>query len=157
MRGKTVRNDKILRLERIFAATPQQLFDAWTKADQLVRWWGPEGCTTPHCDLDIRQGGAWITTMRHNDGSENTVSGVYRLIDPPRRLVFTWAWHNDGARGHESEVALDFEPVDGGTRMVLVQKTFQSDEQCDKHRMGWTSSFNDLARHIEGQAGEAAA
>jgi len=152
-----VRNDKILRLERIFAATPQQLFDAWTKADQLVRWWGPEGCTTPHCDLDIRQGGAWITTMRHNDGSENTVSGVYRLIDPPRRLVFTWAWHNDGARGHESEVALDFEPVDGGTRMVLVQKTFQSDEQCDKHRMGWTSSFNDLARHIEGQAGEAAA
>jgi len=152
-----VRNDKILRLERIFAATPQQLFDAWTKADQLVRWWGPEGCTTPHCDLDIRQGGAWITTMRHNDGSENTVSGVYRLIDPPRRLVFTWAWHNDGARGHESEVALDFEPVDGGTRMVLVQKTFQSDEQCDKHRMGWTSSFNDLARHIEGQADEAAA
>ncbi len=152
-----MRNDKILRLERIFAATPQQLFDAWTKADQLVRWWGPEGCTTPHCDLDIRQGGAWITTMRHNDGSENTVSGVYRLIDPPRRLVFTWAWHNDGARGHESEVALDFEPVDGGTRMVLVQKTFQSDEQCDKHRMGWTSSFNDLARHIEGQAGEAAA
>ena len=152
-----MRNDKILRLERIFAATPQQLFDAWTKADQLVRWWGPEGCTTPHCDLDIRQGGAWITTMRHNDGSENTVSGVYRLIEPPRRLVFTWAWHNDGARGHESEVALDFEPVDGGTRMVLVQKTFQSDEQCDKHRMGWTSSFNDLARHIEGQAGEAAA
>lgn len=152
-----MRNDKILRLERIFAATPQQLFDAWTKADQLVRWWGPEGCTTPHCDLDIRQGGAWITTMRHNDGSENTVSGVYRLIDPPRRLVFTWAWHNDGARGHESEVALDFEPVDGGTRMVLVQKTFQSDEQCDKHRMGWTSSFNDLARHIEGRAGEAAA
>ena len=152
-----MRNDKILRLERIFAATPQQLFDAWTKADQLVRWWGPEGCTTPHCDLDIRQGGAWITTMRHNDGSENTVSGVYRLIDPPRRLVFTWAWHNDGARGHESEVALDFEPVDGGTRMVLVQKTFQSDEQCDKHRMGWTSSFNDLARHIEGQADEAAA
>lgn len=152
-----MRNDKILRLERIFAATPQQLFDAWTKADQLVRWWGPEGCTTPHCDLDIRQGGAWITTMRHNDGSENTVSGVYRLIDPPRRLVFTWAWHNDGARGHESEVALDFEPVDGGTRMVLVQKTFQSDEQCDKHRMGWTSSFNDLARHIGAHAGEAAA
>ncbi|TDI55849.1 MAG: SRPBCC domain-containing protein [Alphaproteobacteria bacterium] len=152
-----MRNDKILRLERIFAATPQQLFDAWTKADQLVRWWGPEGCTTPHCDLDIRQGGAWITTMRHNDGSENTVSGVYRLIEPPRRLVFTWAWHNDGRRGHESEVALDFEPVDGGTRMVLVQKTFQSDEQCDKHRMGWTSSFNDLARHIEGQADEAAA
>ncbi len=149
--------NKILRLERIFAATPQQLFDAWTIPDQLVRWWGPEGCTTPHHDLDVRQGGAWITTMRHNDGSENTVSGVYRVIEPPRRLVFTWAWHNEGARGDETEVALDFDSVDGGTRMVLVQQTFQSDELCDKHRTGWTSCFNDLARHIEGHAGEAAA
>ena len=47
-------DDKILRMERIFAATPQQVFDAWTKADQLVRWWGPEGASTPHHDLDGR-------------------------------------------------------------------------------------------------------
>ncbi len=150
-------DDKILRMEREFAATPQQLFDAWTKADQLVRWWGPEGVTIPHHDLDIREGGDWITTMRHGDGSENTVSGVYRVIEAPKRLVFTWAWHNDGTRGHETELALDFEPVDGGTRMVLVQKTFQSADMCDKHAMGWTSSFNDLARHVEGRTGEAAA
>ena len=150
-------DDKILRIERVFAATPEQLFDAWTKADQLVRWWGPEGATTPHHDLDVREGGAWITTMRHGDGGENTVSGVYRLIEPPKRLVFTWAWHNDGTRGHETEVALDFEPVDGGTRMVLVQKTFESDDMCGKHGMGWTSSFNDLARHIEGRTGQTAA
>ncbi len=122
-----------------------------------MRWWGPEGCTTPHHDLDLREGGAWITTMRHGDGSENTVSGVYRRIDPPKRLVFTWAWHVDGVRGHETEVALDFEPVDGGTRMILIQKTFQSPDLCDRHRAGWRSSFNDLARHIEEQAGGAAA
>ena len=152
-------DDKILRIERVFAATPQQLFDAWTKPDQLVRWWGPEGCTTPlhDMDIDMRDGGAWITTMHHGDGSENTVSGVYRLIDPPKRLVFTWAWHNDGTRGDETEVALNFEPVDGGTRMVLIQKTFQSADICGKHRTGWTSSFNDLARHIEGRTGETAA
>jgi uncharacterized protein YndB with AHSA1/START domain len=152
-----VSEDKILRLERIFAATPQQMFDAWTKADQLARWWGPEGATIPSHDLDVREGGAWITTMRHADGGENTVSGVYRLIDPPRRLVFTWAWHNDGVRGHETEVALDFEPVDGGTRMVLIQKTFQSADMCEKHGMGWTSSFNDLARHVEGRTSVTAA
>ena len=150
-------DDNILRIERVFAATPQRLFDAWTIADQLVRWWGPEGATASHHDLDIREGGAWITTMRHAGGDENTVSGVYRIIEPPKRLVFTWAWHNDGTRGHESEVALNFEPVDGGTRMVLVQKTFQSADMRDKHRMGWTSSFNDLARQVEGRASETAA
>ncbi len=150
-------DDKILRIERVFAATPQRLFDAWTKADQLVRWWGPEGATASHHDLDIREGGAWTTTMRHADGGENTVSGIYRVIEPPKRLVFTWAWHNDGTRGHETEVALNFEPVDDGTRMVLVQKTFQSDDMCDKHRMGWTSSFNDLARHVEDRTSKTAA
>ena len=143
---------KVLRIERVFAATPRQLFDAWTKADQLVRWWGPEGTTVPRHDFDVRKGGHWQTTMRKQTGEEFTVSGVYRVIEPPNRLVFTWAWHNDGKRGHETEVALDFEAVDGGTRMVLMQKTFQTSESRDQHRMGWTSSLNDLARHVEARA-----
>ena len=50
-------DDQTLRMERVFAATPEQLFDAWTKADQLVRWWGPEGVTIPRHELDIREGG----------------------------------------------------------------------------------------------------
>ena len=70
--------------------------------------------------MDVRPGGRWRTTMRRPDGTEHTVSGIYRAIEPPRRLVFTWGWDDDaGMRGHETEVTVTFEPTTGGTRMVL--------------------------------------
>jgi len=143
--------ERVLRIERVFAASPEKLFQAWTDPERLVRWWGPEGMTTPRCEMDVREDGAWQTTMRNEKGEEFTVSGVYLTIDPPRRLVFTWAWHNDGVRdGHETEVSIELEPVDGGTRLLLVQQTFKEQEHRDNHKGGWTSSFNDLARFVEG-------
>src|ERR1700687_2996472 len=61
-------------------------------------------------------------------------SGVYRVIDRPRRLVFTWAWdEDDGSRGHETEVTVTFDAAPGGTRLRLLQQTFQNAEVRDKH------------------------
>jgi uncharacterized protein YndB with AHSA1/START domain len=85
--------------------------------------------------------------MRSPEGKLLTVSGVYRKIEPPRRLVFTWAWEDDtGARGHETEISVSFEPTPGGTRLVLVQQSFESKEARDGHNKGWSSSFDRLAR-----------
>ncbi len=78
------------------------------------------------------------------------MSGVYREIDRPRRLVFTWAWHNDGKRGHETEVTVDFRAKGGGTLMTLTQRTFAESKDRDMHQMGWSSSFNDLAKFLGG-------
>jgi uncharacterized protein YndB with AHSA1/START domain len=88
--------------------------------------------------------------MRAPDGAEHRVSGVYRTIDPPRRLVFTWGWHNEGKRGHETEVAIEFRK-DGanGTLLKLTQRTLESDESLARHEHGWQSMLNDLARHVE--------
>jgi uncharacterized protein YndB with AHSA1/START domain len=64
--------------------------------------------------------------------------------------VLTWGWQQeDGSRGHETEVALTFQPVAGGTRMRLVQSLFVSKEQRDMHNRGWTSSLNDLERMFD--------
>lgn len=143
-------DDRVLRMERVFAADPERIFDAWTDPQKLVRWWGPEGITVPRCEMDVRENGAWLTTMRNEKGEDHIVSGVYRIIDPPKRLVMTWAWHYDGARtGHETELSITLEPVDGGTRLILVQQTFKESEHRDNHRRGWTSTFNDLARYLE--------
>jgi uncharacterized protein YndB with AHSA1/START domain len=139
--------DRTLIIERVFKASPERLFKAWTDPAILVKWWGPEGFDTPECTLDVRPGGAWRTHMGGRDGS-HLVSGVYREVAPPRRLVFTWGWENDGTRGHETVVDLTFEPAPGGTRMRLVQSVFQTVESRDLHGEGWNSSFNDLDRML---------
>jgi len=140
-------SDTELRLERLIAAPPERVFDLWAEPEQVVRWWGPDGYDIPVHALDIRPGGRWRTTMRSPEGGLHTVSGVYRTVDRPRRLVFTWGWEDEnGARGHETEVTVTFEAAPGGTRLVLSQQTFESNESRDNHGKGWSSSFECLAR-----------
>ena len=139
--------DTVLRLERLIAAPPQRVFDLWTDPELPVKWWGPEGTDVPAHAIDVRPGGRWRTTIRSPDGTLHTVSGVYRVIDRPRRLVFTWGWDDEaGVRGHETEVTVTFEPAPGGTKLVLVQSVFTSKDWRDRHRRGWSSSFDCLAR-----------
>ena len=37
-------------MERVIAATPERLFALWTEPEELIKWWGPEGFTTPKHD-----------------------------------------------------------------------------------------------------------
>ena len=138
--------DRKLVIERVFKAAPERVFRAWTDASILAKWWGPEGFTAPDATLDVRVGGAWKSTMVGPKGEAHVVSGVYREIAPPKRLVMTWAWENDGKRGHETVIELTFEPAAGGTKMRMVQSLFENVDQRDQHNMGWSSSFNDLER-----------
>ena len=93
------KDDATLRMERIIAASPERLFELWTEPEELVKWWGPEGFTTPKQAMDVRPGGRWRTTMRSPDGKNHTVSGIYRAIEPPKRLVaFEKVWLAPGER-----------------------------------------------------------
>ncbi len=136
--------DRTLIVERVFKAPPERVFEAWTDPAILVRWWGPEGFETPECEMDVRTGGAWRTTMVSPKGEGHTVSGVYREILPPVRLVMTWGWEQDGKRGHETVVEVTFEPSGAGTRMRLVQSVFESESARDAHSEGWISTLKDL-------------
>jgi len=139
--------DRTLKLERLIPGKPEAVFDAWTKPERLVEWWGPEGFTCPEHALDVRVGGAWRTVMRSPDGGNHICSGIYREIERPRRLAFTWAWdQEDGSRGHETVVTVEFSARDGGTLVCLTQATFADTQHRDNHEKGWASSFNDLER-----------
>jgi uncharacterized protein YndB with AHSA1/START domain len=141
--------DRVLRLEREFRAPPERVFAAFTDPKLLAQWWGPEGMTCPVCEIDLRVGGRYRTCMR-GDSGDHWLSGVYREIVPPRRLVFTWAWEQSGARGHETVVEIDFAPAGPHTRIRLVQREFESEAARDQHRGGWTSTFTCLDRFLKG-------
>jgi uncharacterized protein YndB with AHSA1/START domain len=136
-------SETTLRLERLIASPPEVLFALWTQPAQLVRWWAPEGYEAAIHDLDARPGGRWRVTMRRSDGGVVATSGVYRVVEPPRRLAFTWAWEDErGARGHETEVMVSFEATPGGTRVVLLQQRFESKQARDNHNIGWSACFD---------------
>lgn len=152
---KTSADDALsLKLDRTFRARRERVFQAFTDAVHLQKWWGPPGTTISACELDPKPGGSWLTTMRAPDGSEMSVSGVYREVEAPSRLVFTWAWtQEDGSRGHETLVTLEFLDQGEATDLVLTQETFQDEDAMGKHEGGWQGCFDCLERALlEGDA-----
>ncbi len=136
--------EPVLRLERTFAAPRAAVFRAWTEPEQMVKWWGPRGYTAPVCEIDLRRGGAWRACMRDADGGEMCVGGVYREVVPPERLVFTFAWENDGAPGHETLVTVELRDLGDKTALTLTHEAFESADTRDSHGQGWSSSFDCL-------------
>lgn len=141
-------DERVLTLTRAIAASPERLFDAWTKPALIMQWWGPEGAAVAQHAFDVRVGGGWTTTLKNSMGpGSNICSGTYLVIDRPHHLAFTWAWRQpDGTRGHETVVDVTFEKVERGTLLTVVHKTFQNAEQRDLHNQGWGSTLNKLER-----------
>jgi uncharacterized protein YndB with AHSA1/START domain len=137
-----------LRMERIFNGPAQAVFDAWTSAEVLRRWW-PAGSDweTPVAEVDVRVGGSLRIVMRSPDGEHFGGGGEYLEIDPPERLVFTWTW--DGHEGHEGTqlVEVEFsEREDGTTSVTLTNRGLPDEESKRSHRAGWDASFANLDR-----------
>ncbi|MFI5253134.1 MAG: SRPBCC domain-containing protein [Bacteroidota bacterium] len=84
-------NAYTLDLTRILNAPRKKVFKAWTDRVQLAKWWGPKGFTNPRCEIDVKPGGAIRIDMKAPDGVIYPMSGAYREIVEPERLVFTSA------------------------------------------------------------------
>ena len=81
-----------LVITRIIDAPLERVWQAWTEPQQVIRWWGPAGYTSPSCMLDFREGGRYIFCMRaphYQGGRDSYMSGVYNKIVPLERIEFT--------------------------------------------------------------------
>ena len=87
----TTPSDREIGLTRLFDAPRHLVFDAMSKPEHVVHWWGclDEGYSVPVCEIDLRPGGAWRFVNRTPKGELVTFYGVYREINPPGRIVFT--------------------------------------------------------------------
>lgn len=82
-------SDREITLTRVFDAPRRMVFDALTKPELLKRWFGPHGWSLTSCTVDLRVGGKWRNVLRGPDGRDMGMSGEYREIAPPDRLVST--------------------------------------------------------------------
>ena len=78
-----------LVLERILDVPPELVWRAWTTPSILKKWFTPAPWTTIDCEVDLRPGGVFRTTMRSPEGEEFPNAGCYLEIVPNRKLVWT--------------------------------------------------------------------
>jgi uncharacterized protein YndB with AHSA1/START domain len=133
-----------LTLKRRLNAAAEKVYAAWTKPEQIARWFGPDTGGVVRAEADLRVGGSYTIVFRTEDGEEHHVSGVYREILPPQKIQFTWAWLTMPER--ESIVTVTIKPDGDGSILTLLHEQFFDEEARDRHEWGWTGALNKLEK-----------
>ena len=134
-------------MERTYEASAQAVFDAWTSEEVIRRWWhAGRDWETPEVEIELRVGGVVRVVMRnpHKD-IEYGGGGQYTEVDPPRRLAFTWIWDGDSTR---QLIEIDFEEVDGVTKVTFTHSGLWDEESVRSHESGWGPAFDNLERAL---------
>jgi uncharacterized protein YndB with AHSA1/START domain len=79
-----------LVISRTYQASVERVFKAWTDANQLGQWFAPTDDYTTKANVDLRVGHEYRIAITHKGGNVHTILGTYRLIEPPRKLIYTW-------------------------------------------------------------------
>jgi uncharacterized protein YndB with AHSA1/START domain len=113
-------SDQEIAFTCVFQRSAELLFEAWTMPEHLRQWWGCEGSTVPHCEIDLRVGGSWSLVMRMADGSNHPFRGTFREIARPNRLVFTEQYEMPQFGNPEWLTTITFDETIEGTRVTHV-------------------------------------
>ena len=87
-----------------------------------------------------------LTTMRVPNGDTHPLRGVFKTVQPPTKLVFTWQWQHGEKWGAETLVAVEFKAVGDKTEMTMTHEGFADEKEKEMHNQGWSSSFNKLEK-----------
>jgi len=116
----TTPSDREIAIIRVFDAPRRLVFDALTKPELVSQWLlGPDGWTMPICEIDLKVGGRYHYVWRKGDGQEMGISGVYREIVPPERIINTEQFDNPWYPG-ESLVTNVLVEKNGKTTLTLT-------------------------------------
>ena len=150
------RNTLDLVLTRIFNASREKVWEAWTNPEQLKKWWGPKDFTAPEITSDLQKGGVYLYCVQAPNGQKIYITGVFKEIKPPEKLIFTGSFADEhgnpvsgsyyGMDGHESGMqTVEFEDLGDETKVTLRQEGLPP-EEIDGEGKSWNQSFDKLAQ-----------
>ena len=119
----------------------------------MAQWFGPRGFTNPVCELDVRAGGSIRIVMRGPDGNDYPMTGVFREVLKPERLVFNIvAIDKEGKHLLEGETTVTFAENNNKTTLILrthaVGLVPIAPQMLAGMEAGWTQSIDKLEQLV---------
>ena len=131
----TTPSDLEIVMTREFDAPRHLVFDAMTRPEHVRRWLGCDAAALTVCEIVLRVGGAYRFIMLAPDGVESTLSGTYREVVRPERVVFTERFSMPGFTSDPHQVTSTFTESHGRTTLTTTI-LHSSKENRDGHLMG---------------------
>jgi uncharacterized protein YndB with AHSA1/START domain len=144
---------------RVVDAPVAAVWRAWTEPEQVMRWWGPAGFSSPLARMDVREGGTSLVCMRSPAGQDLYNTWTYRTVAPPRRLEFVHRFADEhGTPLDPAELGLPvdvpaevphrvtFDPLgDDRTRLTVTESGYTSARTVEISRAGMEQCLDKLA------------
>jgi uncharacterized protein YndB with AHSA1/START domain len=136
-----------LVVRKTIHASPERLFEAWTEPEQLRAWWGPEGIICIAAEVDLRTRGRYRIGNQLPDQRVLWIVGEFEVVEPPRRLVYTWRL--EGISETEERVTVQFESQGAATEVIVTHERIPNRDLRDQHEQGWEGCLSGLAKYLE--------
>jgi uncharacterized protein YndB with AHSA1/START domain len=153
-----------MAVTRSFDAPKERIWRAWSDPDEVMRWWGPQGFTSPECRMDFREGGSTLVCMRSDQGWELYNTWTYRSIEPMDRIEFVQGFAD--AEGNKvAPVELGLPPSipdevrhvvtlsaidDGTTELTVHEYGYQDAQTVEISRAGMEQCLDKMATSVSG-------
>jgi len=147
--------DNEVRIERVFDAPVDLIWEMWTVPEHFKNWYGPDGFRVPVAEMDVRVGGKLLICMERGSMTFWT-TGVYKEVIPNKRLVYTDSPADENGnvveqknRPAETVVTVQLEAIDGQTKMVITHVGIPGAQEGAN--VGWNQAMDKLATYAQGQ------
>jgi len=153
------KSHKEFTIIRVFDASRELVYKAWTDAKIVAKWWGPKGVFTPICDLDIKPGGKINIVMEAGSnlgavkGMQWPMKGEFIELDKPKKIVFTSNAVDEDKELFKYRTTVTFDEKGGKTTMtvhvVISNMISESEFAVAGMEQGWNSQFDKLVEFIK--------
>lgn len=148
-------------LEKTYDASPETVWQAWTKPEMLKGWWGPENVTIPECEVDLKVGGKFYIVMEAGEamgpykGTLWPMDAEFTVVEPNSKLSYkAQAW----TEGDKVQTTIDqtteiIFTEEGGKTKVKVTATIyklgpKAGMAAEGMKMGFTQQLEKLENFL---------
>jgi uncharacterized protein YndB with AHSA1/START domain len=150
---------KELTLTRVYDASRELVWKAWTDPKLVAQWWGPNGVTNTAHAWEAKPGGKIDLVMLAGEelgpmkGQEWPMTGEFKEVDEPGKLVFTGNAIVNGKEVLQHLTTVTLEEVEGNTHMtvhiVVTKTTPEAAGPLAGMEMGWNQQLDKLGEFLK--------
>jgi uncharacterized protein YndB with AHSA1/START domain len=145
-----------VRVSRVFSASRETVFRAWSSADHVKRWFCPDGYSVPEAKVEMRVGGRFEVCMRSPDGVDHWTRGTFTEVAAPERLAIDHHVIDPCGGGplFSALTRVNFSDRDSGGTLMEVVQTYsvagaaQAEQMLKGAPEGWRQTLDKLEAEV---------
>ena len=108
-------------MTRVFPASRERVFECLANPALLAKWWGPRGFSIPNIDFTPGVGATYRISMQPPEGEPFQLSGIFREVDAPSQLAFTFEREPADPDDEKTLAELSVQVIDDSTRSAYAR------------------------------------